>query len=314
MPGTVATRSRNRARASSSSCVGSISRDSGPSLVAFVEIVTNPHNVIHGHVAPPRRATSRAAFKQGRGSSSPKPLGACSQPVETRARPYEALAVIIPLIDRLATYRLTIYKHIASRWICRCRGCFVNVMPALVRVSGRNQKTSGLPCSRGIFGAERGGREARRWRRRAAKSSGVAVKNKLFAPFRRSSYRPAVATRLEDGSIVARGARRNKTVLRGEERSDERKVCGRAAIGGRRLRWAGVGAWRRQHRSRPMHHEDWPGYDDLHRLSTAEVARAVLRRHSRRWFHHHRARRPTGRIARHGAGNPHSAQCRPKGR
>jgi hypothetical protein len=56
-------------------------------------------------------------------------------------------------------------------------------------------KTSGLPCSRGEFGAERGGREARRWRRRAAKSSGVAVKNKWFAPFRRSSHRPAVAGR-----------------------------------------------------------------------------------------------------------------------
>jgi len=40
------------------------------------------------------------------------------------------------------------------------------------------------------------------------------------------------------------------------------------------------GTWRRQHRSRPMHHEDRAGYDDLHRLSTTEVARPVLRRHS----------------------------------
>ena len=111
----------------------------------------------------------------------------------------------------------------------------------------------------------------------------------------------------------ARRKRKSKTAIRGGEKSDERKVPGRAAIGSRRFRRAGVGAWRRQHRSRPMHHEDRAGHDDLHRLSTTEIARAVLRRHSRRRPHHHRARRPAGRIARHGAGNPHPAQCRPKG-
>jgi hypothetical protein len=62
--------------------------------------------------------------------------------------------MIIPLIDPLAIGRQTTYKHLASRLICRRSDRFVIVTLAWIRVSGRSQKTSGLPCSRGKIGAE----------------------------------------------------------------------------------------------------------------------------------------------------------------
>ena len=59
------------------------------------------------------------------------------------------------------------------------------------------------------------------------------------------------------------------------------RFLGALLLGVASVRRAGVGAWRRQHRSRPMHHEDRAGHDDLHRLSTTEIARAVFQRCSR---------------------------------
>jgi len=71
------------------------------------------------------------------------------------------------------------------------------------------------------------------------------VKNKKFAPSRRSSSSFSRLNSNGGGGSIVRAAAKGKkqTALRGGEKSNERKVPGRAAIGSRRFSPGSVGTW-----------------------------------------------------------------------
>jgi len=79
--------------------------------------------------------------------------------------------VIIPLIDPLAIGRQAIYQHVASRLFVVVADRFVIVTLAWFAFPARSQKPRGCLFQRQD---RREGEGARRWRRRAAKSYGVA--------------------------------------------------------------------------------------------------------------------------------------------